>query len=92
MAAFGVRAKFGSAGNLREKNLSAGAPYTHALCQGPTRGYPHPPFRMLTILELMISTLTVSMLTISAHLVSTHIISTLTISTLPKPHSERSLT
>ena len=83
-----------------QKNLSAGPPYTFALCQGPTRGYPPlrmltvstPIVRTLTILELMISTLTISMLTISAHLVSTHIISTLTISTLRKRPSERSLT
>lgn len=48
---------------------------------------PTPPLRMLTILELMISTLT-----IPAHLVSTHIVRTLTISTLRMRPSEHSLT
>ena len=81
LGSFGAKAKFGGAENLREKNLSAGAPYTFALCTGPTRGYP-PPLRMLTISTPIVSTLTISMLIISTHLVST----------LAKPPSERSLT
>lgn len=55
---------------------------THITFAKALPGATPPPLRMLTILELMISTLTVSMLTIRTHLVSTHIVSTLTISTL----------
>ena len=61
LGSYGAKAKFGSAGNLREKNLSAGAPYTYALCAGPTRGYPTP-LRMLMISTPIVRTLTISTL------------------------------
>ena len=39
LAAFGARAKFAGAGNLREKNLSAGAPFSLGPVAGPTPSY-----------------------------------------------------